>query len=74
MHADRPHVYKDANHKPEMTLAITEFEALCGFVAHDRLASTRERPELRAAAGEDVAAAFAAAPSRRPCAASFPPS
>ena len=64
LHADRPHVYKDANHKPEMTLAITEFEALCGFVAHDRLASNLANvPELRAAAGEDVAAAFAAAPS-----------
>jgi mannose-6-phosphate isomerase len=23
--------YSDANHKPEMTIAITEFEALCGF-------------------------------------------
>lgn len=64
LHADRPHVYKDANHKPEMTLAITEFEALCGFVAHDRLASNLSNvPELRAAAGEDVAAAFARAPS-----------
>ena len=64
LHADRPHVYKDANHKPEMTLAITEFEALCGFVAHDRLVSNLANvPELRAAAGEDVAAAFAAAPS-----------
>ena len=64
LHADRPNVYKDANHKPEMTLAITEFEALCGFVAHDRLASNlADVPELRAAAGEDAAAAFARAPS-----------
>ena len=64
LHADRPHVYKDANHKPEMTLAITEFEALCGFVAHDVLVQNLSKvPELRAAAGEDASAAFAAAPS-----------
>ena len=59
LHADRPHVYKDANHKPEMTLAITEFEALCGFVAHDVLVKNLSKvPELRAAAGEDASAAF----------------
>ena len=39
LRADRPNVYKDANHKPEMTLAVTEFEALCGFVAGDVLAA-----------------------------------
>ena len=32
LHIQDPNVYKDANHKPEMALAITEFEALCGFV------------------------------------------
>ncbi|RKP18091.1 mannose-6-phosphate isomerase [Rozella allomycis CSF55] len=31
LHEKFPNVYKDANHKPEMTLALTEFEALCGF-------------------------------------------
>lgn len=34
--------YKDVNHKPEMILAVTKFEALCGF----RLAAqTRAIPE-----------------------------
>lgn len=33
MHKARPDVYKDDNHKPEMALAITEFEALCGFIS-----------------------------------------
>ena len=29
---DAPHrVYKDANHKPELICALTEFDALCGF-------------------------------------------
>ncbi|MED6143050.1 hypothetical protein PIB30_003333 [Stylosanthes scabra] len=32
LHKLLPHVYKDGNHKPEMALAMTEFEALCGFV------------------------------------------
>ena len=32
LHKLQPDVYKDGNHKPEMALAVTEFEALCGFV------------------------------------------
>jgi len=32
LHHERPDVYKDANHKPEMALALTDFEALCGFL------------------------------------------
>ena len=31
LHAERPEVYKDANHKPEMAVALTPFEAMCGF-------------------------------------------
>uniref|UniRef100_A0A0D6R288 mannose-6-phosphate isomerase n=1 Tax=Araucaria cunninghamii TaxID=56994 RepID=A0A0D6R288_ARACU len=33
LHTAHPKVYKDSNHKPEMALALTEFEALCGFVS-----------------------------------------
>ena len=33
LHKALPDVYKDDNHKPEMALAITEFEALCGFIS-----------------------------------------
>ncbi|XP_075660641.1 mannose-6-phosphate isomerase 2-like isoform X2 [Castanea sativa] len=33
LHKAQPDVYKDNNHKPEMALAITEFEALCGFIS-----------------------------------------
>jgi len=63
LHADRPNVYKDANHKPEMTLAVTEFEALCGFVAGDVLAANLiSVPELRAVIGQAAADAFAASP------------
>ena len=31
LHKERPHIYKDPNHKPEMAIALTEFEGLCGF-------------------------------------------
>ena len=31
LHAERPNVYKDPNHKPEMAVALTPFEAMCGF-------------------------------------------
>ncbi|CAH9141943.1 unnamed protein product [Cuscuta epithymum] len=37
LHKEQPEVYKDANHKPEMALALTEFEALCGFVSFEEL-------------------------------------
>ncbi|CAI9753485.1 unnamed protein product [Fraxinus pennsylvanica] len=32
LHKQQPDVYKDDNHKPEIALALTEFEALCGFI------------------------------------------
>lgn len=31
LHAQQPSIYKDPNHKPEMTIALTPFFALCGF-------------------------------------------
>lgn len=33
LHKEQPLVYKDDNHKPEMALALTKFEALCGFTS-----------------------------------------
>ncbi|OIT03921.1 PREDICTED: mannose-6-phosphate isomerase 1-like [Nicotiana attenuata] len=37
LHKEQPLVYKDDNHKPEMALALTEFEALCGFTSLEEL-------------------------------------
>ncbi|KAM2527581.1 hypothetical protein TB1_024819 [Malus domestica] len=37
LHKLKPNVYKDANHKPEMALATTHFEALCGFITPQEL-------------------------------------
>lgn len=31
LHRDFPTIYKDPNHKPEIAIALTPFEALCGF-------------------------------------------
>ena len=31
LHAERPNIYKDPNHKPEIAIALTNFEGLCGF-------------------------------------------
>ena len=46
-------VYKDSNHKPEMAIAITDFEALCGFVPHQELKDALQSvPELRELIGD----------------------
>ncbi|KAI3333225.1 mannose-6-phosphate isomerase [Ustulina deusta] len=59
LHANDPRNYPDDNHKPEMAIAITDFEGLCGFrplgeIAHF-LASV---PALRQLVGEDVSKGF----------------
>jgi mannose-6-phosphate isomerase len=61
LHAKDPRNYPDDNHKPEMAIAITDFEGLCGFrplgeIAHF-LASI---PSLRGFVGEEVANDFIA--------------
>ncbi|KAL7190726.1 hypothetical protein ACSBR2_022911 [Camellia fascicularis] len=37
LHKTLPDVFKDDNYKPEMALALTEFEALCGFISLKRI-------------------------------------
>ena len=62
LHASNPAEYKDANHKPEMALALEDFEALCGFVPPSDLAAALEgTPELAALVGAGPAAAVKAA-------------
>ncbi|KAJ2926473.1 hypothetical protein H1R20_g10625, partial [Candolleomyces eurysporus] len=49
LHAESPKIYKDPNHKPEMALALTDFEALCGFrPIQDIERNLRDTPELSA--------------------------
>ncbi len=52
LHAERPNEYKDSNHKPEMTIALSDFESLCGFCVHEEIAAALENnPELRECCG-----------------------
>ncbi|KAK3017087.1 hypothetical protein RJ639_007661 [Escallonia herrerae] len=47
LHKLQPNVYKDDNHKPEMVLALTEFEALCGFIRLEELKGVLQNvPEI----------------------------
>lgn len=59
LHAARPDLYKDPNHKPEMAIALTDFEALCGFRPLDEIAQNLVAfPEFAAVVGENVASKF----------------
>lgn len=55
LHLCYPEIYKDSNHKPELMIALTEFEALCGFRPIEEIKEYLELlPELRAVIGEDL--------------------
>ncbi|KAF2024615.1 mannose-6-phosphate isomeras-like protein [Setomelanomma holmii] len=59
LHAKDPKNYPDDNHKPEMTIAVTPFDGLCGFrplaeVAH----FFKTVPSLRKLVGEEEASNF----------------
>ena len=62
LHAERPDVYKDSNHKPEMALALTPFEGMCGFRPMcDISAEIAATSPLASALGQTGAALQAAA-------------
>ncbi|KAJ2911111.1 Mannose-6-phosphate isomerase [Coemansia aciculifera] len=49
LHAERPSVYKDGNHKPEMSIALTDFVAMSGFRPLEQIAGfIGEYPEFKA--------------------------
>jgi mannose-6-phosphate isomerase len=51
--------YKDDNHKPEMALALEDFEALCGFVSSPELKQVlQQQPEVKLCVGDEAADAF----------------
>ena len=57
----------DPNHKPEMALAITPFDALCGFLPPTRIATYLRVPELAALIPQDIRTNFlATAPTADP--------
>eukprot|EP00756_Hemistasia_phaeocysticola_P022750 Hpha_TRINITY_DN15850_c1_g9::TRINITY_DN15850_c1_g9_i1::g.192229::m.192229/K01809/manA, MPI; mannose-6-phosphate isomerase len=62
LHAQDPKNYKDNNHKPEMAVALTPFEAMCGFVSPEELVTAlKSYPELRGVVGDARASAYEAA-------------
>ncbi|KAL8924691.1 MAG: hypothetical protein Q9172_002593 [Xanthocarpia lactea] len=72
LHAKDPKNYPDDNHKPEMTIAVTPFDGLCGFrplkeITHF-LATV---PSLRKLIGENAAKEFEEAVSGRETSASL---
>eukprot|EP00466_Bigelowiella_natans_P001678 jgi/Bigna1/92704/estExt_fgenesh1_pm.C_550007 len=59
LHKDRPEVYKDPNHKPEMTYAVTKFEAMCGFRPPKEIAAyLASYPEFKKLVGEETSKSF----------------
>jgi len=55
LHAQSPDIYRDPNHKPEMAIAITPFEAMCQFRPLEELRSfVQTVPELAAMVGPEV--------------------
>jgi len=59
LHAKDPKHYPDDNHKPEMTIAITPFDGLCGFRPLNEIAHFLQTvPTFRQLVGEDAASKF----------------
>ncbi|ORX58141.1 phosphomannose isomerase type I [Hesseltinella vesiculosa] len=56
-----PENYKDANHKPEMAIALTPFEAFCGFRPLEEIIHHFQRyPELATLIGDQTSQSFIA--------------
>ncbi|XP_021309058.1 mannose-6-phosphate isomerase 1 [Sorghum bicolor] len=54
LHALRLATYRDANHKPEMAVAVTDFHALCGFATTQELKEVlRTVPEVQELVGKE---------------------
>ena len=57
LHRSRPDIYKDPNHKPEMAIALTDFEGLCGFRPLSQIQNhIKQVGQLREVIGQDLAA------------------
>lgn len=54
LHAQFPDVYKDPNHKPELAIALTDFQAMCGFRPYDEIHNlVKAWPQLETLLGKD---------------------
>lgn len=65
LHRDFPRIYKDPNHKPEIAIALTQFEALCGFRRFGEIIEFLTLyPEFAALFSKDTLDGFMEAPSK----------
>ncbi|GAA6058992.1 hypothetical protein JCM10212_001702 [Sporobolomyces blumeae] len=59
LHDEKPDVYKDPNHKPEMAVALTDFSGFCGFRPPKQIASfLASVPEFSSVVGSSVSESF----------------
>lgn len=59
LHAADPKNYPDDNHKPEMAIAVTEFEGFCGFKPLEEISATiKAVPEFAEILGEELGEEF----------------
>lgn len=55
LHQENPQNYGDANHKPEMAIALTPFEAMCGFRRLEEVALLlKKHPEFAACISQEA--------------------
>src|SRR5262245_56208060 len=67
LHARDPRNYPDDNHKPEMAIAITPFEGLCGFRPLGEIAHFLDTVSpLRELLGDSISAEFVANANSQP--------
>lgn len=67
LHSQRPEVYKDPNHKPEMVVGITLFRAFVGFKEFGELKRTvLGLPELQAVIGKELCDLYFAGSTESP--------
>lgn len=65
LHIEDPKNYPDGNHKPEMAIALTDFESFCGFKPLAEIKSELETiPEFFEIAGKEGAEKFIQDPSK----------
>ncbi len=63
LHRTAPELYRDSNHKPELAVAISEFEGFCGFRPFGEIRGfVSGVPELRELVGEGVCGRMSATP------------
>mmetsp|Transcript_2467 Transcript_2467/g.2427 ORF Transcript_2467/g.2427 Transcript_2467/m.2427 type:complete len:447 (+) Transcript_2467:46-1386(+) len=59
LHITQPEHYKDSNHKPEMSIALTPFESMCGFRPISEIRNHLTLyPELKSIIGNNVSEQF----------------